>query len=230
MGSNQVSDRYSFRNRRRAFLLSAALIACYVVAFIPLHHVLGRGSSSLSFLPVALIGWLFGLRAGVLASAVTIALNLFLYQVTGVAVWDQMMRSGMAAGSVALLVLGAVTGRMSDLSRRIREELAARRIAEEARERLVQELQSTLSEVRALSGLLPICASCKKIRDDQGYWQQVEMYVQAHSEAQFTHGFCPDCLEKLLAEINEAEYEAQEADIATKSHQAQLPTPHLNRG
>jgi AmiR/NasT family two-component response regulator len=63
--------------------------------------------------------------------------------------------------------------------------------------RLNEELQAALAKVKMLSGLLPICASCKKIRDDKGYWQQVEVYIQDHSEAEFTHGFCPDCLAKL---------------------------------
>lgn len=60
--------------------------------------------------------------------------------------------------------------------------------------RLNDELQATLAKVKLLSGLLPICASCKKIRDDQGYWQQVEIYIRNHSEAEFTHGMCPDCM------------------------------------
>jgi hypothetical protein len=64
-----------------------------------------------------------------------------------------------------------------------------------------QELQEALTKVKTLSGLLPICASCKKIRDDQGYWQQVEEYIQKHSEAEFTHGICPDCVKKLYPEL-----------------------------
>lgn len=64
-----------------------------------------------------------------------------------------------------------------------------------------QELQEALAQVRTLSGLLPICASCKKIRDDQGYWQRVEVYIESHSEAEFTHGLCPDCAKKLYPEL-----------------------------
>jgi DNA-binding response OmpR family regulator len=56
------------------------------------------------------------------------------------------------------------------------------------------ELRKALAQVKTLSGLIPICANCKKIRDDQNYWHQVENYIQHHSEARFTHGFCPDCL------------------------------------
>ncbi len=69
--------------------------------------------------------------------------------------------------------------------------------AAEERERLVVELQDALSKVKQLSGLLPICASCKKIRDDQGYWNQIEEYIRNHSEADFSHGLCPPCIEKL---------------------------------
>jgi len=62
-------------------------------------------------------------------------------------------------------------------------------------------LEKTLGEMKRLSGLLPICANCKNIRDDQGYWHQVESYIRDHSEADFTHGLCPACLEKLYPEI-----------------------------
>lgn len=69
--------------------------------------------------------------------------------------------------------------------------------AEAEREQLLLELQAALAEVKTLSGLLPICASCKKIRDDQGYWHQIEVYIRDHSEADFSHGICPDCARKL---------------------------------
>jgi len=59
------------------------------------------------------------------------------------------------------------------------------------------ELQKALSEIKTLSGLFPICASCKKIRDDKGYWNQIELYIRDHSEAKFTHSICPPCAEKL---------------------------------
>jgi len=81
------------------------------------------------------------------------------------------------------------------------EDITERKWAEQERERLIRELQKALSEVMMLSGLLPICSVCKKIRDDQGYWQQVEEYIGAHSEAEFTHGICPECARKLYPEI-----------------------------
>lgn len=63
-------------------------------------------------------------------------------------------------------------------------------------------LQEAMSKVKTLSGFLPICASCKKIRDDQGYWNQIEVYIRNHSEAEFSHGICPDCAKKLYPGIN----------------------------
>jgi PAS domain S-box-containing protein len=73
--------------------------------------------------------------------------------------------------------------------------------AEEEREKLIQELQKALAEVKTLSGLIPICASCKKIRDDKGYWNQIESYISDHSEAEFSHGICPDCMKKLYPDF-----------------------------
>ena len=62
------------------------------------------------------------------------------------------------------------------------------------------ELEDALAQVRTLSGLLPICASCKRIRDDRGYWNQIEIYIKNHSQAEFSHGICPECSEKLYGD------------------------------
>ncbi len=69
------------------------------------------------------------------------------------------------------------------------------------REHLIAELKEALSKVKTLSGLIPICASCKKVRDDQGYWHQVEAYVREHSDAEFSHGICPECARRLYPEL-----------------------------
>jgi AmiR/NasT family two-component response regulator len=68
--------------------------------------------------------------------------------------------------------------------------------------RLNAELEDALAQVRALQGMLPICASCKKIRDDEGYWHQVEVYIRDHSEAEFSHGICPDCYQRLYPNLS----------------------------
>jgi hypothetical protein len=76
--------------------------------------------------------------------------------------------------------------------------------AEEERERLIRELQDALENIKTLRGLLPICSSCKKIRDDHGYWNQLETYIGAHSGAEFTHGLCPECAQKLYPDYYES--------------------------
>jgi PAS domain S-box-containing protein len=85
---------------------------------------------------------------------------------------------------------------LHDITPRVRAE-EARAQVEREREVLITQLQEALANVRTLRGLVPICASCKRIRDDSGYWHQVEAYVRAHSEAEFSHGICPDCMRKL---------------------------------
>ena len=72
---------------------------------------------------------------------------------------------------------------------------------ENERERLIEELQKALAEVKTLSGFLPICSNCKKIRDDEGYWQQLETYISARSQAQFSHSLCPECLQELYPDL-----------------------------
>jgi PAS domain S-box-containing protein len=79
----------------------------------------------------------------------------------------------------------------------VARDISQQKLAEEDREKLIAKLQNALSKVKQLSGFLPICASCKKIRDDHGYWKQIELYIRDHSEAEFSHSICPDCVKKL---------------------------------
>lgn len=81
------------------------------------------------------------------------------------------------------------------------QDITDRKQAEAEREKLIKDLQETLEKVRILSGMLPICANCKKIRDDKGYWNQIESYIQDHSEAEFSHGICPECAKTLYPEL-----------------------------
>jgi DNA-binding response OmpR family regulator len=104
--------------------------------------------------------------------------------------------------------LGLETGADGYIARPIsNRELVARvralvriREAEAERDRLFAELQQTLAEIKTLKGFIPICASCKKIRDDQGFWNQLESYITQHSDAQFSHGICPECITRLYLE------------------------------
>ena len=83
----------------------------------------------------------------------------------------------------------------------ISRDVTARKQAEKERERLLAQYQEALAKVKLLSGLLPICSHCKKIRDDQGYWQQIETYMRDHTEAEFSHSICPECAKKLYPNL-----------------------------
>jgi PAS domain S-box-containing protein len=90
-----------------------------------------------------------------------------------------------------------------DILHSIVNDVTDRKQAEESRRKMMVELREALSQVKTLGGVLPICASCKKIRDDKGYWNQIESYLKKHSDAEFSHSICPECTEKLYPDLYE---------------------------
>jgi hypothetical protein len=127
------------------------------------------------------------IRGGI---SVTVPMNRFVSPGTN-------LRLGLA--HLALWLLG-MTGLIFG-ARNLRAHLQARQRAETERERLIVELQAALASVKTLKGLIPICASCKKVRDDQGYWTQLETYLKEHSDAEFSHGLCLECMRKLYPDL-----------------------------
>jgi hypothetical protein len=93
------------------------------------------------------------------------------------------------------------TVELKQVNDQLTKDISKRQQAEEEREKLIHELQEALAKIKKLSGMLPICASCKKIRDDKGYWNQIESYLLEHSEAEFSHSLCPDCMKKLYPDF-----------------------------
>jgi HAMP domain-containing protein len=90
---------------------------------------------------------------------------------------------------------------VGELAKSFNVMIERRKQSEAERERLIVELQEALKKVKTLSGLLPICASCKKVRDDKGYWSQIDAYISEHSDAEISHGLCPDCMQKIYPDI-----------------------------
>jgi len=104
---------------------------------------------------------------------------------------ERLLIVGSVLAAILLVLANLMVGR----------EMARRRRVEIEREKLIGELQQSLAQVKTLSGLIPICAWCKSVRNDQGYWQSVEQYVHSHSDASFSHSICPSCREKFKDEI-----------------------------
>ncbi len=101
--------------------------------------------------------------------------------------------------AIVLIEIAWSMGFLMMNSKRMEDELRA---SQDTLTHTVSKLEKSLAEIKTLSGLLPICAHCKKVRNDQGYWQQIEVYVTEHSSADFSHGICPDCARKLYPELN----------------------------
>lgn len=110
----------------------------------------------------------------------------------GLRLSDVMKWAGVAGVVVTFLLLGFFLW-----NRTLKKEIWERKLAEQEKEQLIKTLTEALEEIRTLRGILPICSHCKKIRDDQGYWTKIESYICEHSEADFTHGICPGCVEEL---------------------------------
>lgn len=85
----------------------------------------------------------------------------------------------------------------------IARDISDKKQVEQEKEQLIAELQKAMAEIKTLHGIIPICASCKKVRDDEGAWQQLESYIRSRSDAQFSHGICPECLEKMYPGFSE---------------------------
>jgi two-component system, sensor histidine kinase and response regulator len=111
-------------------------------------------------------------------------------QVTDGQVWTSTTKVPIRDTAGQIIGLVGITRDISELMK-----------TQQERERLIKELQDALADIKTLSGLVPICANCKKIRDDKGYWMQLEGYLQEHSHAKFSHGVCPDCMQKLYPDF-----------------------------
>ncbi|HUJ68542.1 MAG TPA: response regulator [Syntrophorhabdales bacterium] len=130
----------------------------------------------------------------------------FVILVSGVRVSPDYQADGLNVGADGY-VIKPITNR--ELIARVQAVARIKRAEDALREKkreqqkLIVELQEALAEIRTLKGFIPICASCKKIRDDEGYWNQLEAYISKHTDAIFTHSICPQCAEKYKADIRE---------------------------
>jgi response regulator RpfG family c-di-GMP phosphodiesterase len=136
--------------------------------------------------------------------------DTFVILLSGVEVSSELQAKGLDIGADGYIVKPIsnkeLVARVQAMERLKRVEDTLRE-KEREQEKLIKRLQEALAEIKTLKGLIPICATCKKIRDDEGYWNRLESYISKRTDAVFTHGICPDCAEKMREEIRNMEKE-----------------------
>lgn len=161
----------------------------------------GHGTAIYWLFPFPLVFFFFlGKREGSLAAAVffcvlcILLINPFSFEIYAYGI-------GVSLRFLAALLLVTIMAYGLEASRDKSERMLMEKHTKLLDEK--QHLQQALGEIKTLSGLIPICSNCKKIRDDKGYWQQVEVYVRDHTSAEFSHGLCPDCIKTLYPDYKD---------------------------
>jgi DNA-binding response OmpR family regulator len=138
--------------------------------------------------------------------------GIFVILVSGVQVSSDYQAEGLDVGADGYIIK-PITNK--ELIARVQSMVRIKRAEDALREKekeqqlLISKLKEALAEIKTLKGFIPICASCKKIRDDEGFWNQLEAYISKHTDAVFSHGLCPDCADKYKEEIKELTKKAQ---------------------
>ncbi|MFI5293559.1 MAG: hypothetical protein ACHQ0Y_00840 [Thermodesulfovibrionales bacterium] len=184
---NAIEITEFFKRRSKLFHVIFGFATNIFVGFFDYITGYEIGLSVFYLIPIGFVTWFVNRKAGIymsVASTATIIISNFYagqpYQHLFTEVWNLFIHFGFFV---------IFTFLFSKLKLDLEEQ-----------KKLVLELQHAFWEINTLSGLLPICASCKKIRDDKGYWNQIESYISKHSEVQFSHSVCPECIKKLYPE------------------------------
>ena len=171
-------------------------LSVFVVGFMDYATGYEFGFFVFYFLPVALAAWKVGSTRSylisILSSIVWFLADIYSshpYSSVFFALWNTIIRL------LSFLIVAYSTSKIRFVLVKERET--------------TQALRDAYSQIKTLSGLIPICASCKKIRDDKGYWNGLETYIHEHSEAEFSHGFCPDCMKKLYGVVVEEDTDSK---------------------
>ena len=118
-----------------------------------------------------------------------------------IAIWESHIATIIFGAAISTLAAYFVLMKYERINRRLNNEIDEHKRLEEELRKLNMELQGAIDNVKTLSGFLPICASCKKIWDDQGYWKLIESYLSEHTDVDFTHSICPDCAKELYPQL-----------------------------
>jgi hypothetical protein len=173
----------------KSSVLITALLINLIIGFIDNLTGYELGMSVFYLIPICFISWFINKTAGILMSIIAVVTMIIADMMAGEYVENYIIKGWNTLVHLIFFII------VASLVNEVKSYL-------DKQKTIVVKLQKALSEVKTLSGLLPICAACKKIRDDNGYWQQIEQYISKHSEAEFSHGICPECRGKLYPKIS----------------------------
>lgn len=197
-------DSHSIETFHEVFINSALAIVLFCTVFLAFGDVLTNGSIAaylgmvFAYASIFLMTNLYSLILFGANMIIMVFLLVMVYVKSGQPMNIQIINT------VAFTIVAYILSRVlfyynqKDFTNLLVIEKQANEISQKnkTQEQLIYDLKKALSEVKTLQGILPICSHCKKIRDDKGYWNQVEAYIHAHSDAQFSHGICPECMKK----------------------------------
>lgn len=225
-GVGLVSGWYLLGRIKNGTPIYSLNMVCYCALLLLIFMAGGESGSMIVWgytLPLIAF-FLFGMREGIFWSALMLAGFIFVY--VNPFGWPNVYEYHIEAilRYVTVYVIVSIIAywfeylrqrywaKLEEKNRELQEkhklliaQVADRMKAEKDKEKLIEELQEALENVEQLKGFLPICASCRKIRDDQGYWNQIDTYLRTHSELKFSHSICPDCTRKLYPNVEIAE-------------------------
>jgi K+-sensing histidine kinase KdpD len=192
----------------RLFAFIPIVFSAAAVRAALIGGLLGRGIPYLTFYPAVMIAAFFGgIWAGVGATVLSALLSFFWIQ-QGTMSFPESL--AMAIFVISCMMISGITEarrrailQAKESNEELQKVIEVRKQIENEREELIRALQEALVKVKQLSGLLPICASCKRIQDDKGSWRQMEAYISDHSDVMFSHGYCPECGKKALEEFED---------------------------
>jgi hypothetical protein len=166
------------------FIWAIALLLNLIIGVIDYLTGYEIGIEVFYLIPIGILSWLVNRNAGFIMSAIGAATIVTANFFAGKVIQNYLIESWNVLVHFGFFIVAVYL---------ISEE----KIISENNKILIDKLQNSLDEIKTLSGLLPICAACKKIRDDDGYWKQIEHYISEYTDARFSHSICPDCKEKL---------------------------------
>ena len=178
------------------FLWTIALLLNLIIGVIDYLTGYEIGMEVFYLMPIGLLSWLVSRSAGITMSVISTATLMTANYLAGKVIANYFIYSWNIFVHVGFFLIVAYL-------------ISMEKIISDNNKILIDKLQKAIDEIKTLSGLLPMCSACKKIRDDDGYWKQIEHYISEYTDARFSHSICPDCEKRMYADLDRRKLEKQ---------------------